>query len=291
MPAQSSSLRRVVFAAAVLVAGLLSACATTHNYLDPDGPKYEGRFAEPTATQARADATGTITVVTFNIEYGRKLDGAVALLRSQEHLRDPDILLLQEMDPAGVETMARALRLNYVYYPSTVHPMGKADFGTAVLSPWPLEEPRKLLLPYAAFGTRARRAPTAAVVRIGGWRIGAMSVHLSAPGSIHPEQRVEQVQLIMKALATGTDAVVVGGDFNARSVADAFEAGGYQWLTGTLPGTSRGFGKWWSYDHVFVRGLVPATGGPSAGVVDPAGTSDHRAVWARLALPGPPPGR
>jgi endonuclease/exonuclease/phosphatase family metal-dependent hydrolase len=279
----SSGARRFALAVVMAAAGLLAACMTTHNYLDPSGPKYEGRFADPEPVRTRSAGNGAIKVVTFNIEYGRAIDRAVSLLRSEEDLRDPDILLLQEMDPAGVERMARELRLNYVYFPSTVHPMAKADYGTAVLSPWPLDEPRKLLLPFAAFGTRARRAPTSAVVHIGTLRVRAMSVHLSAPGSIRTEERAEQVQLIIKELAAETGAVVVGGDFNSRSVSGIFRKAGYRWLTDRLPGTSRGFGRWWSYDHVFARSLEPATGGPAAGTVDPGGASDHRAVWVRLA--------
>lgn len=276
--------RRRAAALALLAAAAvtLPACVTTHNYVDPAGPKYEGAFADEQAEGASRTPGAPILVVTFNIEFGRKIDGAVALLRSSEELRNPDILLLQEMSPAGVEAIARALRLNYVYFPSTVHPMAKQDYGTGVLSPWPLDDPRKLVLPWAAFGTRARRAPTSAVVHIGTLRVRAMSVHLPAPGSIRTEERAEQVQLIMNALAADAGPVVVGGDFNSRSIGGLFTNGGFRWITERLPGTSFGFGHWWKYDHVFARGLEPAGGAPSAGIVDPGDVSDHRVVWARL---------
>jgi endonuclease/exonuclease/phosphatase (EEP) superfamily protein YafD len=259
-----------------------AACAKTHNYLDPTGPKYEGNYADPAAPCASRPADGPIRVVTFNIEFAREIDKAVALLRDRGPLKDFDILLLQEMDAPGVERIARELRLNYVYFPSTVHPTAHRDFGTAVLSPWPLDEARKLLLPHAAFGTRARRAATSAVVHRGALRIRAVALHLSAPGAIRDEEREEQVRLIIDDAARTGDAVVVGGDFNSRSVSRVFESAGFLWLTGRLPGTSRGMGRWWSYDHVFARGLAAAVDGPAAGVVDPAGASDHRAVWVRL---------
>ena len=57
-----------------------------------------------------------------------------------------------------MKRIAREFLMNDVYFPSTVHPMSHRDFGTAVLSPWPLDEARTILLPHAAFGTRARRA-------------------------------------------------------------------------------------------------------------------------------------
>ena len=287
MIAQPASLIRRL-GAPLVVAALCAAlaCAKTHNYLDPTGPKYEGSHVDPAAPGAARPAGGPIRVVTFNIEFAREIDRAVALLRESAALRDPDILLLQEMDPPGVERIARELRLNYVYFPSTVHPMDHRDFGTAVLSPWPLDDARKLVLPYAAFGTRARRAATSAVVHLGTLRLRAIAVHLSAPGAIRDDEREEQVHLIIDEAARTGDPVVVGGDFNSRAVGRVFGAGGFLWLTDKLPGTSRGMGRWWSYDHLFARGLMAAGGGPAAGVVDPAGASDHRAVWARLVPQG-----
>jgi endonuclease/exonuclease/phosphatase family metal-dependent hydrolase len=258
-------------------------CATTRNYLDPAGPRYDGRYAEVASSEVRESPDDTIRVVTFNIEFAREIDRAVALLQTSAALRHPDILLLQEMDPIGVERIARELRMNFVYFPSTVHPMSHRDFGTAVLSPWPLDEARKLLLPHAAFGTRASRAATSAVIHRGSLRILAMAVHLPAPGAVSDDDRQEQVRVILDDAAKTTDAVVVGGDFNGRAAGRWFRERGFLWITDSLPGTSRRLGRWWSFDHVFVRGLTAAGDGLAAGVVDPAGASDHRAVWVRLA--------
>jgi endonuclease/exonuclease/phosphatase family metal-dependent hydrolase len=258
-------------------------CATTKNYLDPSGPRFEGGYAQAEPSEAPRSADDTLRVVTFNIAFAREIDRALTLLKTSEALRNPDILLLQEMDAPAVERIARELRMNYVYFPSTVHPMSHRDFGTAVLSPWPLDEARKILLPHAAFTTRARRAVTSAVMHRGALRIRAMAVHLSAPGSVSDEDRQEQVRIMLDDAAKTDDAVVVGGDFNGRGVGNWFTKRGFTWVTEQLPGTSRGLGRWWSFDHVFVRGLTVAGGGPGAGVVDSAGASDHRAVWVRLA--------
>jgi len=269
--------------AIVLLASLTgSGCATTHNYLDPAGPRYEGRYAPPPATEARVPPSDALRVVTFNIEYGRKIEGAVSLLHETEALRRADVLLLQEVDPAGVGRMAHELRLNYVYFPGGVHPFSKRDFGTAILSPWPLEDARKIILPHAAFITNLRRAATSATVLRGSDRIRVYSVHLPAPGAVSDDERHEQVRILLNDAARSADAVVIGGDFNSRSVGKWFEEAGYHWLTRDLPGTERRFGIWWSLDHVFARGLTPAGDGKMAGFVESAGTSDHRVVWARL---------
>jgi endonuclease/exonuclease/phosphatase family metal-dependent hydrolase len=268
--------------AVVLLAALSEVgCATAHNYLDPAGPRYEGRYAPPPATVERA-RTGPLRVITFNIEYGREVDRAVGLLGENAALRDAEILLLQEMDPAGVERIARGLGLNYVYFPSGVHPFSGRDMGTAILSPWPLEDARKIVLPHAAFGTRLRRAVTTATIVRGTDRVRVYSVHLPAPGAVSYDERQEQVRIILDDAAKTTDAVVVGGDFNSRSVGKWFEKAGYRWLTKSIRGTERRFGIWWSLDHVFARGLGPASGGAASGFVESTGVSDHRVVWVRL---------
>lgn len=276
------NIRRAARSLAIVLALATLSCMTTRNYLDPAGPGFEGSHAlyiPPAPVPSPGDP---IRVVTFNIRFSIEIDKAAELLKSSADLREFDILLLQEMDAPGVERLARALQLNYVYYPSTVHPQAHRDFGTAVLSPWTLDEPRKLLLPHAAFGTRARRAATSATVRRGALRIRAVAVHLPAPGAVHPENREDQIRVLLEDAAGISDAVVIGGDFNSRAPGPLFTKSGFLWLTDQLPGTSRGLGLWWSNDHVFTRGLMPAGDGPAAGVVDPAGSSDHRAVWVRL---------
>jgi hypothetical protein len=59
--------------AAVLVAAVLSACATAQNYPDPAGPRYHGEFAAQ-------PAPATIKVVTLNLKYSKHTATAVQLL-------------------------------------------------------------------------------------------------------------------------------------------------------------------------------------------------------------------
>ena len=33
------------------------------------------------------------------------------------------------------------LGLNYLYFPSGIHPQARQEYGTAILSPWPIESP------------------------------------------------------------------------------------------------------------------------------------------------------
>ena len=277
--------RSVCLVLLALAAWLATAvCAKPHNYLDPTGPKYEGGYVDPAGPGTGRRPDGPIRVVSFNIEYSKEIDKAIALLRGSAPLRDVEILLLQEMEPSGVDRIARALGMNYVYFPSNVNVMTHVDFGAAILSPWPIDDARKIVLPHAAFGTWSRRSATSAVVHRGPLRIRTVSVHLPAPAGIRDEDREDQTRLILDSVKDSADAMIVGGDFNSRAPGRMFEKSGFLWLTDRLPGTSWGFGKWWSFDHVFARGLGPAADGPAAGVVESAGASDHRAVWVRVAV-------
>jgi endonuclease/exonuclease/phosphatase family metal-dependent hydrolase len=277
-PRRRWRLQAILIAAALVV----SSCATAQNFLDPEGPRYVGSYGRTTAEAATTFRQSPIRVVTFNVRMAEDTNGAIALMTRAEPLRQPDILLLQEMDSAGVERMAAALGLNYVYFPGSVYPTSHREFGTAVLSPWPLEDERKIVLPHASLTTRVRRVVTSAVVRRGDLRIRAYAVHLPPPIAITAGDRKEQVRTIVADVAAHDETIVVGGDFNDRDVGPWFQAAGFGWLTDSLPGTSRHVGHWFSLDHVFARGLRLARVAGAAGTVDAGSTSDHRAVWVLL---------
>ncbi|HET8622918.1 MAG TPA: hypothetical protein VFM14_05100, partial [Gemmatimonadales bacterium] len=96
---------------------LLVSCGRPVNFTDAAAPRFEGRYAAPPPNVTPAE----IRVVTFNIKYAREIDRAIEVLRDSDSLRGADIIALQEMDDAGTERIARALRMNYAYLPSTIH--------------------------------------------------------------------------------------------------------------------------------------------------------------------------
>jgi endonuclease/exonuclease/phosphatase family metal-dependent hydrolase len=282
-------MRRAGVAAALAAVSLLPGCARAVNYLDPAGPLYQYGEAPRVAAEGRAGAARTpFRVVSFNIAYGIHVDRALEALHASERLRDPDVLALQEMDAPGVERVARELRLNAVYFPSGVHPKHGRDFGCALLSPWPLEDPRKLVLPHAARGTRLRRSAVSAVVVRGGFRVRVYSVHLPSPLGVSGGSRHEQVAVLIAdadAVAATGLPVVVAGDFNSHGFGEQFARAGYAWLTRDIGATTRWTLFGLHYDHVFVRGLELASdGAPAAGVVaDNRDASDHKPIWALVS--------
>lgn len=275
--------KRRLPAAVLLLAA--SGCATAVSYLDPAGPLHVfGRGAPDAATVV----PGALRVVSFNIAYAVEIDRAVEVLRETPPLRGADVVALQEMDAPGTERIARALGMNAVYFPSGVHPKHDRDFGCAVLSPWPLEEPRKLVLPHGARVTGLRRAAASAVVVLGAGRVRVYSVHLPSPLAVSGGSRKEQLRALARDAASFAGPVVIAGDFNSHGKVRELERAGFRWVTRDVGDTARfrllGVGLFGlSYDHVLARGLVAAVEPGSVGVVgDNRGASDHKPVWAVL---------
>jgi endonuclease/exonuclease/phosphatase family metal-dependent hydrolase len=271
--------------AAALVAGTGLACASATSYLDPGGPLHEfRREPDPPAPLA----SGPLRAVSFNIAYAVHIDRALEVLRTHAALRDPDVLALQEMDAPGTARIAKALGMNAVYFASGIHPKYGRDFGCAVLSPWPLEGGRKLVLPHAARVSGLRRSAAVATVVRGSERVQVYSVHLPSPLAISGGSRREQLRVLAQDAATSPDPVLIAGDFNSYGKLEELERGGLVWLTRDLGDTTRvkllGIPiTSLSYDHFAARGLELAPGVPGLGVVsDNHDASDHLPIWALL---------
>jgi endonuclease/exonuclease/phosphatase family metal-dependent hydrolase len=266
----------------LLVVALGVACSTV-NYLDPSGPFYETSFAEPRASGGDAQ----LRVVTFNIAYAKKVELALELLRDPP-LQALDVLALQEMDAPAVKRMARELAMNSLYIPSAIHPSTNRDFGCAILSPWPLVEPGKVVLPIAGFGSGVRRSAVRATVLWGDRRVRIYSVHLPSPLGVTGAARRQQMGVLLEDAADSTDPVVIAGDFNSKDVGQQVVAAGYSWPTRDVGATSKFFFFGMSIDHIFVKGLESPSEGVGCGAVaDNKGASDHRPVWAVLETPDP----
>jgi endonuclease/exonuclease/phosphatase family metal-dependent hydrolase len=265
-------LGRVGLSAAMLSTG----CARSVNLLNPDTPRFVGEYATPVvATQAPG---ATLRVVTFNIKASREIDRSITLLQS-DSLRGADVVALQEMNATGVDRIARALKLNYIYYPSLIHPVNKDYFGPAILSRWPIERSWKVFLPYEAWGRKLRRTATAAIVQVNGLRVLVYSVHLETMVKLSEPHRTEQARTVTEDAKGFSGPVVIAGDLNDYAMAARIRQQGYLWTSQWLGPTHLVF----TLDHILTRGLVLARPG-SVGVVHQVlGASDHRPVWAVLA--------
>lgn len=249
---------------------------------DPHGPRFEGQYADE-----RVGRAGRLLVVTYNVKKGLAVDQAAVALQNTESLHGADVILLQEMDEAGVEQLARRLRANYVYYPAFTSRRGR-NAGNAVLARWPLGDARKVILPRRHPLNGQLRIGVRAVVSVGGGDIVVYSVHTETYTTLASHRR-GQVAAIVDDINPEDSPVIVGGDFNTvsgrsvRRLAAQFAAIGLVRVSASAGATIVKLGVRSVVDHVFARGLEEM----SSGTVQSADASDHFAVWVRLAVPSP----
>jgi endonuclease/exonuclease/phosphatase family metal-dependent hydrolase len=260
--------------AAIIALVLVAGCRTGLDYPGATGPRYAGVPPGAAATEGRPQPD-TLRIVSFNIEFARRIDGAIALLTSDPALRGADVILLQEMDAAGTQRVAQALGTWYVYYPAIFHRRTRRDFGNAVLSRWPIVDDAKLVLPHASRYARTHRIATAATVHVGASRVRVYSTHLGTVADIGSGRRGDQLRAIL-ADAADHPLVIIGGDLNDATIGLVAQEAGYAWPTRDGPRTTR-FGRW---DHVFLKGLASPDTAAAGTVVDARQVSDHRPVWA-----------
>ena len=264
----------------LLLAGLWLACGAPRNYLSPEGPKFTRNYA-----QLPAISNDTLKVITFNIKFSQKIQQAIEELKTIPELQGPDIILLQEMDEAGTDSIARSLKFNYIYYPATVHPQSDRNFGNAILSKWPIHSDRKILLPYEPVLSRTKRIAVSSYISHPKLELLVYSVH-TATAVVSAKRRLEQSDSLLQSIAEEYNHIIIGGDFNtmfSQNVKDlekVFSKNGFIRASREAGATVR-----WSFlnftmDHLFIKGLdVIATG--TAETL----ASDHRPLWVWLKLP------
>jgi endonuclease/exonuclease/phosphatase family metal-dependent hydrolase len=250
------------------MAVLASACTRTINLLNPQSPAFFGSYG---AAAADSLEPTQLRIVTFNIKLSQDIGGAIRVLTS-ERLKGADILALEEMDETGVERIARALKLNYVYFPGIIYRNGHY-FGPALLSRWPIERGWKVLLPHEGRLRHQRRTATGALLRIGNERVLAYAVHLETQLKISDRGREDQIMAILHDAEHFEGPTIIAGDFNSQGIGPFVEQQGYTWVTSRVGPTISVF----SWDHIFVRHLTPKAAGL---VKEVRGASDHRPVWA-----------
>jgi len=268
-------LARARAACLLLCLGLAACYRGTVNYADIPGP----RFAGPSATTPAGPAPGSIRVVTWNVQWGERAGAAAELLATHPQLRDADILVVQELDEHSAATIAGRLGMGYVYYPATLHPRTRRHFGTAILSPWPLTDDRKLILPHLARFVGTARAAVVATALIGEHRVRVYGLHLATSLGVGPRGIEDQLREVRADAQGAVDPVVVAGDLNSSTAGGILAEAGYLWVTRYVGPTTRLL----PLDHIFVRGLPEAPGETGVVKLDDL-PSDHRPVWAVLRL-------
>jgi endonuclease/exonuclease/phosphatase family metal-dependent hydrolase len=226
--------------------------------------------------------------VTLNVKFGERVDIAVDELLENEELCDADIILLQEMDGAGVERIARQLQYNYIYCPASVHKKHNKDFGNAILSIWPVKSAAKIILPYQHTLSGQRRNAVFATIEVTKFEIIAGSVHTETPW-LSLDRRIAQADSIVKSIPSDAKYVLVGGDFNTSTQFSVTETEKVFARLGMIR-ASKGVGATATFppfdkpqfelDHIFSRGMQVV----KHGKLQSSSVSDHLPVWVTLRL-------
>jgi len=267
----------------LIISLIFSACSVVKNYEEPLAPRYEGQFAPPPRV-----FSGSIKIVSYNIKFGQKISQAAAELSNIPELEDADILLLQEMDPKGVETLARKLQFNYIYYPGSLHFKYKMDYGDAVLSKWPIKSSHKVILPHKHPVRRQIRLAVFAVIQVGRFEILASSVHTEVEWLPYAKRK-DQFETIVQNIPGDSKYVVVGGDLNTldvesvKSVEKIFSQAGLSRVSKGVGSTARGdptrvLGP--EFDQIYARGMTLVKNGKPRNTK----ASDHLPIWVKLKI-------
>lgn len=230
-----------------------------------------------------------LKVVSWNIQFGADVDGALDELRRIRPLMDADIILLQEMGSEGVDRLALALEMDSAYACACVHPKSGREFGNAVLSATPLVDVRTVKLPHQASIGGTPRLAIGATTTVGASEIEVWSVHTEVT-TMRWWKRAEQFDAIVTAASSsGAKHLVIGGDFNTatdRSIAgltERMETIGAERLTTQAGHSLRRVRRPFTLDHVYARGLRSI----DVGVCPDTTASDHAPIWADLRFDQP----
>ena len=169
-------------------------------------------------------STEDFKVVSFNIRFrgGEDLKKLGEFLRNDPEIGEAVVLGLQEVDrnkkrtghQNTVKLLAEELGMHYAWAaPPVVKPTQEEETGVALLSPYPLTEVKRLVLPHEGPGRR-RRAGIGATIRVGDKNLRVYSVHSETRMSM--DKKVAQMKAALDDLATYPRDMpaIVMGDLN-----------------------------------------------------------------------------
>jgi len=157
------------------------------------------------------------------------------------------------------------------------------DTGVAILSHFPLEEIRRIDLPWRECAWRPRLS-LAATAKTGSQKVRILNSHIDPHSSAHGQ--IEQLEVVLEQAEKFQGPTVLLGDFNTLSRRKCIEtrilleSRGFTTPFPTGTSTWRGAGIRLHADWIFVRGIKISR----SGVARQLTVSDHWPVWVELDL-------
>src|SRR5688572_17941758 len=263
--------------ASLLFMVILLSCGTVQVYEEPDKPVFVSNEVNNTSSSA----SDSLTVLSYNIAKAEKIQEAISELQTFEKTTPVDVYMLQEMDDAGVQAIAKELGLNYLYIPVVYNKLLKKNIGNAILARGIISDPKKLILPHKKWVNGRRRHVTVGEVTIRNKKILVYSVHTET-STMGRKKRLEQWDTIIehaRSQSSGYQYMVIGGDFNtlfpkdAKEIVQKFSLEGFAWATTGIGYTAEAlFGLIKpKEDYIFSKGLQAI----NAGKLEGSKASDH----------------
>ena len=182
--------------------------------------------------------------------------------------------------PRGVKPVKRQWWLDFEE-PIDLHDSG--DTGVALLSRLPLQDVKRIDLPWQECQWRPRLA-IAATISVGPKQVRIFNAHVDPHAAV--DGQLAQLEVIAAQAEATTLPAIVLGDFNTLSrqkcieTREFLEARGYTTPFPTGTATWRTIGLKMHADWIFVRGVKIERWG----VARPLNVSDHWPIWAEVSL-------
>ncbi len=243
-------------------------------------------------------------------QVGENIRLAAEVFKSAKLMPVPDVVALQEADKqttrAGAHHVARelaeAMKMSWVHAPAGI-PRGQppvarqwwldfeeqiglhdsGDTGVALLSRFPLEEVRRIDLPWHECAWRPRLA-MAATISLGNKKLRILNAHVDPHAAIGGQ--LEQLEVLAEEAEKHSGPTLVVGDFNTLSrqkcaeTKSFMDARGFQTPIPTGTSTWRGAGIRLHADWIFYRDVKII----NWGVARPLNVSDHWPIWAEVVV-------
>lgn len=168
-----------------------------------------------------------LTVMTYNIHHGAGVDAVLDLERIAALIEQngADVVGLQEVDRHWSERsnwvdqpawFAKRLKMHYAYAANLdLPPLNPGEprrqYGTAILSKYPIKDFTNTLLPL--YPTGEQRGLAVATIKVRGVDLRFANTHLTSNNNA---ERLEQAQKVVELLGKMHKATVLVGDLNAR---------------------------------------------------------------------------
>lgn len=182
--------------------------------------------------------SGALRVLSYNIHAGKdaqqqpNVERVAAIIDSL----DADIVMLQEVDrrtarAGGADHLAELERLTGMHaaFGKSLDYQG-GDYGIAILSRWPIDSMETIALAVEppqerAGGSHEPRVGLHAIVRAPFGRLHVLNTHIDAGGpATYRKQEVVGLLARIRNHVPATEALIFGGDLNARPTTDEIAA-------------------------------------------------------------------